>query len=158
MADVSWVLTCFDHSDHGGVLSCLFIFPVNLMVYQSNECFLRSWFLRYPKVMIQSSNPFPTDRPASRASCPTWAELGKVQSHPHMKYPPYGPPKWIDPIWSKTKAAASGGYSKIVMWGMAINDTASLTFHSLHGLATKFALCRLFLNAEVGQSKPSFNT
>jgi hypothetical protein len=74
-----------------GVSIILIIFPANLMVYQSNECFLRSWFLRYPKVMIQSSNPFLTDRPASRASCPTWAELGKVQSYPHMKYPPYGP-------------------------------------------------------------------
>ena len=43
-----------------GVSIILIIFPANLMVYQSNECFLRSWFLRYPKVMIQSSNPFLT--------------------------------------------------------------------------------------------------
>ena len=104
MADVNHMAltTCFDHEP---IMGGFYHFPtcqvrkcINVMggITRSKVMFIHfsrkpnelpiQWM--FPLVMIQSSsNPFLTDRPASRASCPTWAELGKVQSHPHMKYP-----------------------------------------------------------------------
>lgn len=99
--------------DHGGVLSFLFIFPVNPMIYQSNECFLWSWS-NHP---IHSSPTVLLLEPRARHG------LSWVKSNPI--------PIWNTPeIWAHKMNRSNliqdqyGSFwrvfQKIVMWGIAI--------------------------------------